>query len=73
MIKINPTYSQVIYILDRYNLVSDHTTINESYTNDTKRFYYTCTRTAQGHTETFINGLLAVEIKQDKLISQLIK
>lgn len=73
MIKINPTYSQVIYILDRYGLVNDHTAINESYTNDTRRFYYTCTRTAQGHVETFINELLAVAIKQDKLLSHLIK
>lgn len=73
MVKINPTYSQVIYILNRYELVSDHTAINESYTNDTKRFYYTCTRTTQGHIETFINELLAVAIKQDKLISHLIK
>ena len=73
MIKINPTYSQVIYILNRYELVSDHTAINESYTNDAKRFYYTCTRTAQGHIGTFINELLAVAIKQDKLISHLIK
>lgn len=73
MIKINPTHSQMLYILDRFGLVSDHTTINESYANDTRRFYYTCTRTAQGHTETFINGLLAVAIKQDKLITHLIK
>lgn len=73
MIKINPTYSQVIYILNQYGLVSDHTAINGNYINDTKRFYYICIRTAQGHIETFINELLAVAIKQDKLISHLIK
>lgn len=72
MIKINPTYKQVAYIMDKYDLKRSGTRGSESYVNIYKQYYYTCTRINSG-VITHINQNLADAIKQDKLISDLIK
>ena len=74
MIKINPTYDQLYYIVKKFNLVPCYNGANsEHYQNYDHCYFYTCTRSPQGHTVTHINEELANVIKQDKLISNLIK
>lgn len=74
MIKINPAYKQVDYIINKFNLVPGYNGANsEHYQNYDHCYFYTCTRSPQGHTVTHINQALANVIKQDKLISNLIK
>lgn len=74
MIKINPTYDQVYYIVSKFNLAQCYTGSNsEHYQNYDHCYFYTCTRSPQGHAITHICDNLANVIKQDKLISHLIK
>lgn len=74
MIKINPTYDQVYYIINNFNLAQCYTGANsEHYQNYDHCYFYTCTRSPQGHTVTHVCDNLAKVIKQDKLILHLIK
>lgn len=74
MIKINPTYDQVSYIINKFDLAQCYTGANsEHYQNYNHCYFYTCPRSPQGHMVTHINEELANVIKQDKLISHLIK
>lgn len=73
MIKINPTYKQVSYIINRFNLVPCYTGLNsEHYQNYDHCYFYACSRSPQGHLITHVCDNLANAITQDKLISNLI-
>ena len=73
MIKINPTYDQINYIIKTFNLNQCYNgTNNEHYQNYNQCYFYTCVRSPHGHTVTHINDQLANVIKQDKLISNLL-
>ncbi len=74
MIKINPTYDQVYYVVNKFNLAQCYNGANaEHYQNSNHCYFYTCSRSPQGHIVTHVCDNLVNVIKQDKLISHLIK